>query len=450
MRIGYNRNNEDQYNKFIAVILAAGLSSRMKEFKPLLPVDGRTAIEGLAESAKGAGIDKIIVVTGHKREDLRDVIRKHELTEAFNPDYEQGMFTSIRRGLKQASEVMDGESRGVFLIPVDCPLISINVLRSVMDAAGNNFAVPTYEGKKGHPLFIPREFMDDVISYDGAGGLKAITDRHWDRMDRVPVSEEGCIMDMDTPEGYEEIRRFVEIGYTRTRLEIAAARRRFILIRHGQTRQHEEPMFIGQYDVPLSEEGRGQMRDAGEEVAKALRRHYEEDVKRDFFGNVVEHDMPDWSNTIYCSDLKRAEESAEILAEVLRGSGVMVDDEENGVRANGIHVKALQSLREINLGEWDGRPIREIAANCPEEYQRRGEDLFTFKMGNGSENFYDMQYRVVRALREILASDDGKNIIIVFHAGVIRAIENNLKGLRVDDEWHKIDKGSIVEVQGRG
>ena len=70
-------------------------------------------------------------------------------------------------------------------------------------------------------------------------------------------------------------------------------------------------------------------------------------------------------------------------------------------------------------------------------------DLFTFKKGNDSENFYDMQYRVMKTLRHILATDDGKNVVIVAHSGVIRALENNLKGLRVDDDWEPLEKGDI-------
>jgi len=447
MRIGYQRETIEKYKDFTAVILAAGLSSRMKDFKPLLPVDGRSAIEGLIEAAQTAGVSETIVVTGYNRKDLQLVIRKTGAVETYNPDYEQGMFTSIKAGLGAAASNAGENFKGVLLIPVDCPLISVSVLRKMMDEAADNFAVPTFEGKKGHPLFIPARLIDEILSYEGDGGLKDITDKYWDRMDRIPTSEEGCIMDMDTPEGYEDIRRFVEIGFTRTKLKIAAARRRFILIRHGETEQHDEPMFIGQYDVALSDEGRLQMQKAGEELVGVLQDHYLGDVRRDLFGNVIEKDMPDWSNTVYCSDLQRAKESAEIVAKALEG-GAVVDDPENGVRAGNVKVKPLQGLREINLGEWDGRPISEIKKQYPQEYARRGDDLFTFKIGNKSENFYDMQYRVIRTLRDILSSDDGKNIVIVSHSGVIRAIENNIKGLKVDDYWDKLEKGSFVETEG--
>ena len=448
MRIGYHKDTIDKYNNFCAVILAAGLSSRMQQFKPLLPVDGRSAIEGLIEAAQTAGVGETIVVTGPRREELQPVLRKYEICEAYNQDYEQGMFTSIKTGLAAAKAKASDSFRGVLLIPVDCPLISVSVLRKMMDEAGDNFSVPTFEGKKGHPLFIPAQFMDEIIAYDGPGGLKAITDKYWDRMDRIPVNEEGCIMDMDTPEGYEDIRRFVEIGFTRTKLKVAVARRRFILIRHGETEQHAEPMFIGQYDVSLSDEGRIQMQKVGEKLAGVLQAHYAGDVRRDLFGNVIEKDMPDWSNTVYCSDLSRAKESAHIIAKALQDGGAVVDDPENGVAAGDVKVKPLQGLREINLGGWDGRPIREIKEKFPVEYERRGKDLFTFKTGNESENFYDMQYRVIRCLRDILSGDDGKNIVIVSHSGVIRTVENNIKGLRIDDDWDKIEKGSYVETEG--
>ena len=100
-------------------------------------------------------------------------------------------------------------------------------------------------------------------------------------------------------------------------------------------------------------------------------------------------------------------------------------------------------MTEINLGKWDGRPVREIKEKYPEEYSRRGRDIFVFKTGNRAENFYDVQYRAVGALREILLQDSSEDIIIVSHSAVIRALENNLRGMRVDDDWNSLPKGSF-------
>ena len=97
MRIGYNRDKSEEYgSRFGAVILAAGLSSRMKAFKPLLPVDGRAAIEGLIETAKAAGLTDITVVTGHERDKLAEVLARSGVSEAFNENYESGMFSSVQ------------------------------------------------------------------------------------------------------------------------------------------------------------------------------------------------------------------------------------------------------------------------------------------------------------------------------------------------------------------
>lgn len=474
MNIGYNRASDP--SRYGAVILAAGLSSRMKEFKPLLPVDGQPALAGLTETLRGAGIRDIVLVTGYRREDLQEEIDRLRLTEAYNENYEKGMFSSIQTGLAKAGASFP-DKQGVFLIPVDCPLITIRVLRELMVAAdgareagatagarndcpaeGGWYFVPTFEGKKGHPLLIAAEHIPEILEHDGEGGLKAVTERHWEKMVRVPVPDEEILLDMDTPEGYEAIRQFVAHGFRREKLEVLSARKRVILVRHGQTRQHDEPMFIGQYDVPLDEEGRQQARDLGNRIVELIR----EDVRaeRTWVEGISLGKQPlPAIERIYSSDLSRASETASIIAEhINQAYGPGAPEETNVMNAmmgmgslpgasdaKPVHVEVhpLEGLREIGLGDWDGQPVSQIRREHPREYERRGEDLFTFKTGNRGENFYDMQYRAVAALREILEDDYARNIIIVAHSGVIRALENNLRGSRVDDEWEPLGKGDL-------
>lgn len=498
MNIGYERAADP--SRYGAVILAAGLSSRMKEFKPLLPVDGRPAIDGLAETLHSAGIRDIVVVTGHRREELEETIRRLGLIESFNADFERGMFSSIRSGLAKAGEAFPGK-KAFFLMPVDCPLITIRVLRELMTAAdaaeasaaggleapaaenggapgegspsasgasapnaGARFFVPTFEGKKGHPLLIPAEQIPEITGYDGPGGLKAITDRHWDGMVRVPVPDEEILLDMDTSEGYEEIRQFVASGFKREKLSVLSGRKRIILVRHGETRQHEEPMFIGQYDVELSQEGRDRAKELGAQLAELIKPDVRAAASWVEGVSVGKEPLPP-IDTIYCSDLSRAEETAQIIAGEIEAyyenggpdgadvarevnimnalSGFAVPEIDPAAMRIHVDVQPLQGLREMDLGDWDGRPVREIREQDPEGYERRGRNMFTYKTGNTAENFYDMQYRVVAALRNLLAEDYARNVIIVTHSGVIRALENNLKGLRVDDEWEPLDKGDF-------
>lgn len=442
MKIGYNREKTEEYDaRFGVVILAAGLSTRMKEFKPLLPVDGRTAIEGLIETSKAAGLTDITVVSGHNREALTEILVRHSVAEAYNGDYESGMFSSVQAGLAKARK---SGKRGYLLMPVDCPLISISVIRAVADSvlaaeeneAGRDaFAVALFEGKKGHPLYVPAARIDEVLNAGDQGGLAAITDKYADTMIRVETGEEGCILDMDTPAGYADIQKFVAKGFAREKLELLTARKRIILVRHGETRQHEEPMFIGQYDVPLSEDGRAQAAKLGKKIAGLMA----EDVEAEMLGmdKFGKEPMPAIER-IYSSDLKRAAETADIVAAEINRTYPQLAEMTGGP----VQVRQNAGLREISLGDWDGHPIREISETYPEEYERRGRDIFSFKM-RGAESFYDMQYRVLAAFRDILKNDDAKDIIIIAHSGVIRALENNILGKHVDDDWSPVPKGDL-------
>lgn len=314
------------------------------------------------------------------------------------------MFTSIQAGVRAMAKA---GMEGIFLIPVDTPLISSDVISCLVENISlGKFLVPTYEGKKGHPLYIPSEMFDEIMNHDGQMGLKGVTDKYPDLMLRVPVGDEGCVMDMDTQDDYAELVAFADAGCKRASVEKLARGRRIVLVRHGETEQHQEPIFIGQIDVPLSDVGRKQTKAA----AAAL-----SDFK---------------PSRIYTSDLARACESARIIAD---GMGVC-------------EIIKVPGFREIALGSWEGKAISKIKEEFPKEYEYRGKNLFSFKIGNKAENFYDMQYRAVKALRALLEEDEGRDIVIVAHSGVIRALENNLRGKRVDDEWNPVKKGDFVII----
>lgn len=386
-------------NRIGAVILAAGYSSRMGAFKPGLHIGDETVISRLVGSFRSAGISDIVVVSGHNRQELLSLINGLEVTESYNEKYPEGMFTSIQAGVQKTDKAL----RGFFLIPVDCPLLEAETIDLLVSNIrdDSSFVVPCYRGKKGHPLYIPMKYRDEILNYDSNGGLKAITDKYDDQMIRIETGRESTVMDMDTPAAYEELKAFYQRGMKSESLEELAKGRCFYLIRHGQPQQHRDKIFLGQTDVPLSDEGRKQA-----EKAKAA--------------------LPVGIRRIYSSDLKRALQTAEII---------------------GGQIIATQGFREMNLGSWDGRYIEDIKREFPELYQKRGRNIFVFKTGNKAENFYDLQYRVVKALTDILKKDDSREIFIVAHSGVIRCIENNLKGGSVEDAWQKPETGGVRVVR---
>ena len=392
--------------RFGACILAAGFSSRMGSFKPLLLLDDKTVIGRVLSVSKAVGIQDIVVVNVHNRESLLPAINRAMAKEAFNPRFEEGMFTSIQAGAAAISTNLDG----FFIMPVDCPLVTEEVLTALeREFESDKFTVPCYRGKKGHPLLVPERYRAEIIAHDGTGGLKAITDKDFSKMKRVEVDREGVVMDMDTPQAYEEIKAYLERGCESENLMELARGRRFFLIRHGQIRQHKEKIFLGQTDVPLSEEGKQQAAEAGTELAK-----YQLHTDR-----------------LYSSDLLRASQTAEILQ-----------------RQSGLNRLILEhGLREMNLGPWDGKLISEIKKEFPREYEKRGQNLLTYKMGHKSENFFDLQYRAVKTLIEILKKDKNEDLVLVAHSGVLRAIISNLNGGDISQPWEKMRNGEICVLE---
>ncbi len=372
-----------------AIVLAAGYSSRMGAFKPLLKLGGVPALALAIRSLKAGGADEVGVVTGYNGELLRELIASEGAEEICNPDYGGGMFTSVRAGVRRFSEK---GARGALLLPADCPLVPAAAVRELLAAAdGEHFAVPAFRGKKGHPLWIPSRFFREILAYTGDMGLKGVTGRYEAEILRVEVPYEGVVLDMDEPEDYQSMLRLESKS-----LAEAASGRRFILLRHGETELHSGKIYIGRYDAQLSERGLEQARLAAGELA-ALK--------------------PEPSaEAVYCGSLKRARASAQIIAEALR-----------------LPLRVMPCLDEISLGSWEGRLIEDIKRECPDEYKRRGENILSYKIDAEAESFYDLQRRVERCLWDMLALDKSRDMIIVSHLGVIKCLYASLHGR--DIEW---------------
>ncbi|MEG0157319.1 MAG: nucleotidyltransferase family protein, partial [Anaerovoracaceae bacterium] len=190
--------------KVVAIILAGGLSSRMKAFKPLLPIGGEPALLVAVKGFRAAGIKTIYVVTGHQRELLAPLIAQEGLIEVYNQDYEKGMFSSIGAGIAAAKNA----EGGILLLPVDCPLVFPEVIKRVLAAATEkNMVVPCYLGKKGHPLYLPQRYVERILAHDGKHGLKGVLEPLEQELIRVDGGREGVLLDMDDQAGYEEILR---------------------------------------------------------------------------------------------------------------------------------------------------------------------------------------------------------------------------------------------------
>jgi molybdenum cofactor cytidylyltransferase len=189
-----------------ALILAAGYSSRMGALKPLLPL-GRTIVMGEAVLRfRAAGVDDIRVITGHRAEELGPVLKRLGVKEVFNPDYDQGMFASVRAGVQS----LEPGIAAFFLLPVDIPLVQPRTIIAIL-AAHRHLAAriiyPRCQGRRGHPPLISTACVRDLPARC-EGGLRAYLSRYNAEALDLEVTDEGVLLDCDTHEDYRRLQAY--------------------------------------------------------------------------------------------------------------------------------------------------------------------------------------------------------------------------------------------------
>ena len=184
-----------------AVIVAAGLSSRMKEFKPMLCLGEKTVIEHTIGALREAGVAPITVVVGYKGDVLRRHLSGSGVRFAENPRYAQTkMFDSILIGLSDTR----GRCDRVFLMPADVPLVRTETLLALLGTEGP-LVRPVYGGKGGHPLLADTALFPALKQHNGEGGLRGAIEAMHIPMVNVPVDDEGILLDADTPADYKKL-----------------------------------------------------------------------------------------------------------------------------------------------------------------------------------------------------------------------------------------------------
>ncbi len=196
-----------------AIVLAAGRSSRMGDFKPLLPFAGRTLIGHVVASLRAAGVTRIHVVTGFNAEALAPEIDRLGVTRAQNADFDRGMLSSVQAGVAS----LPADTEAFLLMPVDVPLVRASTITRLLDAASADEAAvlyPAFRGERGHPPVIRRALFAEILAFDGAGGLSALLARREAEARNVAVFDWGCLEDMDRPEDHHRLAAaFLRCGY---------------------------------------------------------------------------------------------------------------------------------------------------------------------------------------------------------------------------------------------
>ncbi len=187
----------------------------MGAFKPLLPFGNATVIDNCLSYLRAGGADSIVVVIGHRADELRRHLHDSTVTFAVNPDPKSEMVDSIRCGIAQ----LPPDAAATLIAPVDYPAIPPQVVTKLIQQwrKGAQLVVPTWRGLGGHPVLIDLCFRHELEALKGSRGLKALFDNNAKLVHRVEVDSPYIAHDIDTWDDYT--RLYSEIfGQTPPRL----------------------------------------------------------------------------------------------------------------------------------------------------------------------------------------------------------------------------------------
>jgi molybdenum cofactor cytidylyltransferase len=181
-----------------AILLAAGEAKRMGRLKQLMPLGSSTMVEQTIDNLLASRVGEVIVVLGYKAEEVKKRIAGRPVKIVVNPEYSQGMGTSIAAGLK----LVDSQARAVMLALADQPFVdspTIDKLIEEFQTHDKGIAIPTYRGRRGHPIIFSIEYKAPLSGLTSDIGGREIISEHPDDVLEVAVDCEGIIIDIDTP-----------------------------------------------------------------------------------------------------------------------------------------------------------------------------------------------------------------------------------------------------------
>jgi len=206
-RDSYGRNDR---KNITGLIIAAGLSSRMGKFKPLLKLNNNSFVRTIIEKMT-LFCDEVIVITGHNKElmdlELSEVKQNDKIKIVYNDKYKEGMFTSLLKGIEHSTS-----GNWVLYHFVDQPGIPESFYEQIISEIDNDFdwIQPTYKGKKGHPILFNEKVARAILASNTNSNLKQISSKNDFRKKFVEVLTPSIFFDIDTVDDYNELTKQVD------------------------------------------------------------------------------------------------------------------------------------------------------------------------------------------------------------------------------------------------
>jgi molybdenum cofactor cytidylyltransferase len=188
-----------------AIVLAAGEGKRMGQPKQLLEWRGKIVLQHVLDMLQASKVEERILVLGHGADRVLEKISPGKTKIVINPEYKEGMSTSLRRGLG----ALDEKVRGFFIVLGDQPGIGPGVVnRMIQDFRAiyprKNIFFPTYQGCRGNPVLFSTKYLGEARKIRGDGGGRQILAGHPEDSQAVEVDTRAILLDIDTPEDYRD------------------------------------------------------------------------------------------------------------------------------------------------------------------------------------------------------------------------------------------------------
>ncbi len=208
-----------------ALIVAAGMSSRMGDFKPMMSIGSISVAQRIVATLRQAGVQKIVMVTGYNATALERHLSGNGVIFVRNEDYATTqMFDSVKIGLAY----LEGKCDKILFTPVDVPLFTYDTVRKIMDASAP-LVTPVCAGKLGHPVAIDNAMVGSILADCGEQGLKGALERCPAKMQYLEVDDQGTIQDADTPEDFSALLNYHNSQLIRPVVSLGLAREKVFL-----------------------------------------------------------------------------------------------------------------------------------------------------------------------------------------------------------------------------
>ena len=175
----------------------------MGAFKPLLPFGKQTVIESCVDYLRQGGVETIVVVLGHRAEELETRLAHLPVNFALNPDPDSEMNASIAAAIPQ----LPATTKATLIALADHPAVPPTVVQTLIEAwrNGASLVIPTWQNRGGHPVLVDLRYRTELQNLDPNRGLRALFDAHRDELKRVPVESPYVARDMDTWDDYSAL-----------------------------------------------------------------------------------------------------------------------------------------------------------------------------------------------------------------------------------------------------